>query len=271
MFIRFALTCVLSTLAFAQGAKIEFNPVERATVEARLKQAAQKNPERELTLKGLFEEAGCRGDRLIEQPVKRSQQPNIICTLPGEGGGTIVIGGHFDFSGSGEGVVDNWSGAALLPSLYEALAGQARRHTLVFVGFTDEERGLTGSNYYVHELSQEQIAQVRAMVNLDSLGLSATKIWLSASDKKLAGMLAAVAASMKLPLTGLNIGAVGTTDSTSFAKKKIPVVALHSVTQETLSVLHSAKDSIAAVRMDDYYETYRLVAAYLAFLDLKLE
>jgi len=42
------------------------------------------------------------------------------------------------------------------------------------------------------------------------------------------------------------------------------------VTPETLPILHNRRDNLAAVRMDDYYLTYRLIASYLAYLDEKL-
>jgi hypothetical protein len=46
---------------------------------------------------------------------------------------------------------------------------------------------------------------------------------------------------------------------------------LHSITQETLAVLHTANDDWKSVKLDDYYNSYRLTAAYLAYIDLKLD
>lgn len=171
----------------------------------------------------------------------------------------------------GKGVVDNWTGASLLPSLYESLRSRPRRHTFVFVGFTDEEKGLRGSAFFAKQLASEQGRKARAMVNLDTLGLSSTKIWLSRTDPKLVSALARVADAMKLPVAGVNIERVGSTDSESFSKHKIPSITIHSVTQETVDVPHSMRDRPSAVRLDDYYDTFRLVAAYLAFLDATLK
>ncbi len=52
-----------------------------------------------------------------------------------------------------------------------------------------------------------------------------------------------------------------------FAEAKIPSLTVHSVTQDNLSILHGLKDRLKLVRADDYYDTYRLVAFYLAALD----
>jgi hypothetical protein len=34
-----------------------------------------------------------------------------------------------------------------------------------------------------------------------------------------------------------------------------------------MQVLHSADDTLLAINMDDYYDSYRLIADYLAYLD----
>jgi Zn-dependent M28 family amino/carboxypeptidase len=254
----------------AQAQKISYHRVEQSTIEERLKSAVRNNAEREVKLHQLFEEAGCKGTTLTDPPVKGSKSPNVICRLEGESDSVIVVGAHFDKVDAGEGVVDNWSGASLLPSLFESLEGDPRRHTFIFIGFTDEEKGLVGSEAYAKRLTPEERSKIRAMVNMDSLGLSPTKVWLSHADKGLAGALNDVAHSMNLPLAGVNVEAVGSADSEPFAKRKIPSLTIHSVTQETYPILHSANDTLAAVHLDDYYATYRLIAAYLSYLDQKL-
>jgi hypothetical protein len=39
------------------------------------------------------------------------------------------------------------------------------------------------------------------------------------------------------------------------------------VTEQTWSILHSPSDKMAAVKMNDYYDSYQLIAKYLAYLD----
>jgi hypothetical protein len=58
--------------------------------------------------------------------------------------------------------------------------------------------------------------------------------------------------------------AVGTADSEPFAKFNMPRITIHSVIQDTISVLHSKRDKLDAINMDAYYTSYRLLAAYLA-------
>lgn len=257
-------------MASVWAQRVSYHPVEQSTIEARLKGAVQKNAERRTKLHALFEEAGCTGDALSEPPVKGSSEPNVVCRLAGVEDSVIVVGAHFDKVAAGDGVVDNWSGASLLPSLFESLKGETRRHTFLLIGFTDEEKGMVGSEAYAKRLTKEERDKIRAMINMDSLGLSPTKIWLSHADKNLAEALNQVAYTMKLPLAVVNVDKVGSTDSESFASRKIPSLTIHSVTQETWPVLHSSKDTLAAIHLDDYYATYKLVAVYLAYLDQTL-
>jgi Iap family predicted aminopeptidase len=253
----------------AVGQDLRYQLVAHDVIKTRLEKFKGKDKQRAETLKQMFKEAGCDDQQLIAQSVKGSKLPNVICMLPGSSENTIIVGAHFDHADVGDGVIDNWSGAALLPSLYEAVKSEPRKHTYVFIGFTDEERGTVGSRYYAQEMTEGQAAKTDAMINMDTLGLGPSKVWTSHSDKKLTGELAYIADKLKLPLTGMDVDGVGTTDSEQFAERKIPRITIHSLTQEAWNthILHSSKDRLSAVRLDDYYQTYDLLAAYISFLD----
>jgi hypothetical protein len=250
---------------------IRFRPVPREVIETRLEQYSGSDADREQSLKRLFGEAGC-GDHISEQKVTKSRQPNLICTLPGSSGKVIIVGAHYDHVKEGDGVVDNWSGASLLPSLYQAIEKPARRHTFIFIGFTDEEKGLVGSQYYVRKMTRAEIAATDGMVNLDTLGLGPTEVWVSHSDAVMAGAAFYIGRQLGVPVTGANVDQVGTSDGESFARRKILRTTIHSLTQESYDagILHTRKDMLSAIRLGDYYQTYRLLSAYLALLDSTL-
>jgi Zn-dependent M28 family amino/carboxypeptidase len=199
--------------------------------------------------------------------VKGVKIPNVICTLPGTTDSVILVGAHTDHTSNGLGVIDDWSGAALLPSLYESLRNKPRLHTYVFIGFSEEESGLKGSGYYAKQMKPDESTRTRAMVNIDSVGLGPSAVWVSRADKGLTSAAWVIATSLKLPLKAINVEKVGSSDSESFKELNIPRITFHSVTQDTLRILHSVRDTEKALRLDDYYETYRLLAAYLAYLD----
>jgi putative aminopeptidase FrvX len=254
-------------MCFCASAQVHYRLETRETVEAHLKSFSTKNSERETIIRNWLTEAGCESKNLSEQTLDRKLPPNVICVAPGETDDIILVSAHTDHVDNfGDGVVDNWTGAALLPSLLYSLSDQERHHTFVFVGFSAEEKGLVGSAYYANHLSPEQRARIRAVVNIDSLGLTPLKVWASHADHELLEDLARISASAGKPIVSVNIEG-GSADSESFARYQIPRITLHSVTQETISVLHSPRDKLTAVHVDDYYDSYRLIAQYLAYLD----
>lgn len=251
--------------------ELRFRLVDREAVERRLQDYAGTNSERQARLKQMFIDVGC-GDHLSEQRAGWSKTPNVICTLPGASERVIIVGAHFDRVPGSEGVADNWSGASLLPSLYEAVRVAARKHTYVFVGFTDEEMGLVGSNFYARKMTREQSAATAAMINLDTLGLAPSEVWLNRADKRLAAALYGVATLLNLPLTAVDFDQVGSTDSESFRRRKIPSLTIHTLTQksENEQILHTRRDKLSAMNLDYYYDTYHLAAVYLVYLDQRL-
>jgi hypothetical protein len=262
----FAVIALLAAECASGQATFRLEPT--SVIEKRLRSFADDNQTREDTIHTWFAESGCAKANLSERTARLDLPPNVICVLPGETAEVIVVGAHTDkVDTAGDGVVDNWSGAALLPSLFFSLSGQKRHHTFVFVGFTGEELGLVGSDFYVSHLSRDRQSRIEAMVNLDSLGLGPTKVWASHADRILLDALRSAAASSKLSVETFDVDKNGTTDSESFARYHIPRITLHSVTQQTIHILHSDDDRLSAIKLDDYYNSYRLVADYLAYLD----
>jgi len=269
----FRLLAVLTWLALAGihavAQSVHYEPVSRAVIESRLEQYKGNDRQRANTLKQLFSEAGCDEQHLSEQSVKGSKLPNVICVLPGSSGKAIIVGAHFDHVSEGDGVVDNWSGASLLPSLFQAVKNEPRKHTYILIGFTDEEKGEVGSHSYAQRMTKEEVAATDAMVNMDTLGLTLPEVWASHSDKQLTAALIFIAKKLHVPVTGVNVDQIGSTDSVQFSERKIPSITIHSLTQETWNahILHTSKDKLSVLRLDDYYQTYRVIGAYLAFLD----
>lgn len=270
--LKFRATVVaILALSFASAAAndVRSKPVSREIVEMRLRRYTGDTRQREMTLKQLFADAGCDDQHISEQSVEGSKLPNVICVLPGTSDKVIIVGAHFDRVPAGDGVVDNWSGASLLPSLYDAIKIEPRKHTYIFVGFTDEERGEVGSHFYVRQMTPEQVAATAAMVNMDTLGLAPTEVWASHSDKRLSRAIAYIGKQLNIPVTAVNVDQVGSTDFVQFVARGIPSITTHSLTQETWNahIIHTSKDKLSAMKLDDYYQTYRLLSAYIAFLD----
>ncbi|MGH9359432.1 MAG: M28 family metallopeptidase [Terriglobia bacterium] len=257
-------------LPSAGNITLHFVLLPPSVIEKRLEEPPDVNTKRELALRAMFEAAGCGPAQLSEQAVRRDDPPNLVCEMPGESPELIIVAGHLDHVRKGEGVVDDWSGAAMLPSLYESLRSAPRKHTFLFIGFTDEEKGLVGSSFYVRHLSHGQAAEIRAMVNLECLGMNPPEVWADHANPRLLADLRLISRSLGMSLPVVNAEDYGSDDAESFRKRKLPTITIHSVTQDTLHVLHSRDDNLAAIHMPYYYEAYRLVANYLAYLDSTL-
>jgi peptidase M28-like protein len=137
-----AVCCATRALAqnHAQVERARLEP--RAVIDQRLKSFATDNQVRESIIRKWFAESGCTKPNLSEESAQLNLPPNVICVLPGQTHEVIVVGAHTDkVLTAGDGVVDNWSGASLLPSLLFSLNAQKRHHTLRVRGFHGRRTG----------------------------------------------------------------------------------------------------------------------------------
>jgi hypothetical protein len=252
---------------------LHFNAASREIIEARLGKYQGDDQQREATLKQLFSEVGCNDQQLSEQSVKGWKIPNVICVLPGSSNRIIVVGAHVDHFPKGDGVADNWTGAALLPSLYEGLKTAPHTHRYIFVGFSNTEngRGEAGSRFYARNMSKEEVSATDGMVNMDTLGLAHPVAWgREGSHSHLVAILLALAKQLNVEVTNEYDPGRLIFDSEPFSEERnIPSITVTSATREAIgaNIIWTPKDKISAIRFDDYYQTYRLLAAYLVLLD----
>jgi hypothetical protein len=72
--------------------------------------------------------------------------------------------------------------------------------------------------------------------------------------------------ALKLPASQIEMEASGSTDSDPFALRQIPQITIHSLTQHGVQ-----GDTSSTFKPNNYYDTYRLLCGYLAYLDLTLK
>src|SRR5690606_21986454 len=102
---------------------------------------------------------------------------NVIATPPGEDCETVT-GGHYDSVQLGTGASDNATGTAAVLAIAAALAQDGDMASHCFVLFGGEELGLLGSAYYVDQLTQAERDRIKAMLNLDMVGVGDEAWWL---------------------------------------------------------------------------------------------
>lgn len=265
-----AVTLAILTIFFGvqkfAAQQVKFTLLDKNEVVGRAEQPPSTDLERAEQLKVWFDQAGCGVIDLTEQRVEGAVAPNVICRLRGQSSSTIVVGAHFDHGTSPQRSLDNWSGAALLPGLYRCLKDRKRHFSFVFVAFADNGNDLVGAKSFVDHLDDEGAHNVRAMINVDALGLSPTKIWTAHSDKELIQVLIKSVYMLKIPASQIDLAAAGNSDSDPFAEQGIPQITLHSITHE-----HLRNVVVPKFRPGNYYDSYRLVCGYLALLDATLK
>ncbi|GAB1430399.1 hypothetical protein MASR2M18_12320 [Ignavibacteria bacterium] len=134
-----------------------------------------------------FEFADVTASVTVNLTVMEKPTANVIGVVPGNepslAGEYIVIGAHFDHLGMGDegtlysgsepkihyGADDNASGTAGMMELAARFAANPAPRSIIFMGYTAEERGLIGSKYYVDN-PLAPLDNTVCMVNMDMIG-----------------------------------------------------------------------------------------------------
>lgn len=96
---------------------------------------------------------------------------NVIAeTKAGRTDQVVVAGAHLDSTLDGPALNDDGSGSAALLEIAEQMAKTKPNNQVRFIWFGAEENGLLGSEYYVSQLSQEELDSIAVMLNFDMLG-----------------------------------------------------------------------------------------------------
>jgi VWFA-related protein len=280
---------VLVTLATLSSAEIVYLRVDRPLIEEHLKLAQDGEAERVHTLRDLFHRAGC--SQVLEQQVPKEESPNLICLLPGDEEGTIIVGASLDYPSQEANNPGRWATLSMLPLLAESLSSVQHRFTLMFVAFTGHEHGMRGANWYLSQLTEAQRKPIQAMIDLDNLGKTPAVYALAQSDNTLANWLKVAAVSLRLPTPPridagtanllLQNGVLAVKDEDLWANAKpfehdhIPAITVQSASRAMLPTLRQQGSFPARVTgtgfdMDAYEDTYRLMCVYVLYLDRNL-
>lgn len=197
---------------------------------------------------------------------------NIIGVIEGNAE-CIVIGAHLDHIGYGPsmsrapnrreihpGADDNASGTTALLEIARAFAslkGQNKR-TIVFIGFSAEEMGLVGSEYYCKNpayplnqtmsmLNMDMISRYKSNGNVGCLG--------AGNSPQLRQIAESVKGNLKVNITNSSGGG---SDQAPFAKRGVPTIFIHTGVH---SDYHTPDDSATKVDYDGLNEITKFVFA----------
>lgn len=237
-------------------------------LQSELCSAPSDNRAREDAIARLFRQAGA--NEVFFQTVGKDGYRNVYVIKQGRTDSVIVVGGHIDHVAKGDGIIDDWSGACATSNVYQALKNVETEHTLIFIGFAQEEDGLIGSRDFVRKLLDEERKRIHAMINLECLGVGMTHIWANGSDDALKAIAKQLAMRDRIELREHTIAGVGA-DSIPFSRAGIPAITLDGLPVDRFELIHSEKDTCRSINISNYYNSYRLVVALLLELDKTLK
>jgi len=256
---------MLGLCGLGHAQKVRFNPLDKSEMVDRARNAPQNDRDRAARLESWFHTHGCGGSSFHEQQAENSQAPNLVCDLNPDAEETIIIAAHYAVPPANRNAIDDWSSASLLPALYQCLKGVKRRHHFVFVEFGDAGTE-AGEEYFLSHRTDTEIRNTEAVINLDALGFSPTKIWASHSDKDLVHSLMIMVYALKLPASQVDISSLESDQTQPFVQRKIPQITLHSFAKS-----HVEGTSRMQFRPGNFYDSYKLLCGYVAYLDASLK
>ena len=188
---------------------------------------------------------------------------NIIGTLRGKSDETVVLGGHYDSVSADPGAGDNASGTAVLLELARVMGAKPQpQNSLVFIAFDAEELGLYGSRAYVDGLSNQQLEQMRGMLNFDMLGAGSGPLLLM-GDGKLALLARASAKQLEIDARNGSLPANAGSDHESFARRGVDTVFF----MRDYNLLHTPQDTIDQINQTYLEEAGRVAQRVLERLE----
>ena len=169
---------------------------------------------------------------------------NVIARPPGKECETIT-GGHFDSVPQAPGASDNATGTATTLEIAAIVASTGQMSSNCFVLFGAEENGLIGSRFYVNSLTPEQKNRLKAVINLDMVGVG-DSFWGIIGSANLQSQTITVAASLGIEVQRYAL-AGASSDHASFINAGVPAVMIHRLND---GLLHTPQDVSSRVRPD---------------------
>jgi hypothetical protein len=184
---------------------------------------------------GISAEAGARlarGDGAaitlhVAGTFRDSVATNLFGTVPGRGGGLIVLSAHYDGHDLAESAIDNASGLACVLAAARAVAPAipGLAHGLEVAFFTIEEWALSGSAEHLAAMPAAERARRKLNVNLDSVAGDDALTALTSGVPGLAEFLHRALAPAGLSL-GIAPRFMGNSDHANYLRAGIPAFRL---------------------------------------------
>ena len=210
--------------------------------------------------------ADCSAEMSTAFKSKTVKAWNVIGVLEGEGPHaeeSVVVGAHYDHLGFGgygsrkrgskevhNGADDNATGTAAVLELARRFTAMDKKpaRRMIFIGFSGEERGLVGSQYYVNNPTVP-LKSMAAMLNFDMIGnLRNNSANLGGTGTGTGLQEVAEAAAAAVPVdVRISPSTGGGSDHLRFAMKGVPVLFCNTGLTE---LYHTPEDDAETLNME---------------------
>jgi hypothetical protein len=204
-------------------------------------------------------DAGVEAEVFI--PERGGTAYNVVAKPDGITTCETVTGGHYDSVAVTGGADDNASGSASVLELARVAAAQQLDGANCFALFGAEEFGLFGSKWFVQQLSADEQGALRAMINIDVVGLPEPLQLIGSDD--LVEVARIVASDAGIDARPGEVPAGASSDHASFAAAGIPVVFLN----HNDPLIHTPQDAIGRIDPDSLGEAVQIALGTLRTLN----
>ncbi|AZQ63045.1 M28 family peptidase [Flammeovirga pectinis] len=212
----------------------------------------------------------------FSQDVEKVEMRNVMAKLKGATEQTVMISAHHDHLGIlktiqgdsiANGADDNASGVSAVIQIasYFAKRKNINKRTLLFTTFTAEELGLVGSTYMASKMTEEELKNIVAMVNIEMIGKTSAngkrKAYITGYNKSSLGKIMSgnVLANRKVkfkffadPYEDLNL--FMRSDNAPFAAKGVPAHTVSSTDIDFDSFYHTVNDEPSTINYNNVVE-----------------
>lgn len=207
-------------------------------------------------------------DRLAVGPVRASVRVtpsqgtafNVVAKPPGTATCETVTGAHYDSVAVG-GTDDNASGTAATLELARVARARGLPGANCFVAFGAEELGLLGSRHFVAALTTDEISALRAMINLDVVGIAGDLNLIGSADLVDLARTEGLAAGIQAVPSELPPNA--NSDHASFLDASVPAVFLNIED----GMIHTRQDALDRIEPEALHAALTVAYGTLAALN----